>query len=270
MKKSFFIVIAFVVVFTSCGKAAKDNPETVSDTTIIKEYFSTGKIKTEISAIGELRQGWTRNYDQQSRLLSEVFYVNNLKEGIARNYYTKTGKLNSTIEYKNGIKQGDEIWYYESGKQYRVTPYANGIMDGTRKLYYENGNLMAEIPFRNGYPGIGLREYKPDGTLIKDYPHLLIRKEDHLSSANKVLLFISLTGKADVVKFYKGPLLAGKYLHKNMLLLATQKDVAQIDFNIPPGASVNQITTVTASLKTPMGNPLITSRKYNLQAINLP
>jgi antitoxin component YwqK of YwqJK toxin-antitoxin module len=268
MKNLFFIVGLLLLALCSCKKNADNIVNPDSDTTVIKEYFSDGTIKTEISAIGELRQGWTRNYDRTGRLLSEVYYVNNVREGVARNYYAKTGKLNSTITYKNGIKSGDEIWYYETGKKYRVSPFVDGKIEGIQKLYYESGQIMAEVPYKAGYPGVGLREYKSDGTLIKDYPQLVIRREDHLKDANKILLFISLSDEVSDLKFYKGLLAEGKFLHKNLLVLASHGGTSQIDYNIPPGALVSQKTVLTASFKTRRGNPLVLSKTYSLQVTN--
>lgn len=269
MRTSFFIVAPLVVLAFSCNKPAPDRVEgTASDTAIIREYYSTGTIKSEISAIGQLRQGWTRNFDQSGRLISEVFYVDNVREGPARNYYAKSGKVNSTLQYKNGIKEGDEIWYYESGQPYRISPFVNGQIEGIQRLYFENGELMAEVPYKAGMPGTGLKEYKADGTLITDYPKLVIRREDHLRQANKVLLMISLSGTAKEARFYKGPLKEGKYLHKELLLLASPSGIAQIDYNIPPGAAVNQLVVIAVNVKTRYGNPLVMSKTFNLQVIN--
>jgi hypothetical protein len=268
MRNSFFIVGVLSVIFCSCGKTVKDKAESVSDTLFIKEYYSDGTIKSVVSAKGELRQGWTRNYSRKGQLISEVFYVDNVRHGPVRNYYATSGKLNSSFQYVNGIKEGDEIWYYESGQKYRVSPFVKGKINGIQKLYYENGNVMAEIPYKDGSPGIGLKEYSKDGTLIKDYPRLLIQKEDHLRDANKVLLLIRLSDGDKEVKLYKGTLTDGKYMHDKLLSLATQNGVAQLDFNIPPGAAVSQKITVVANYKTRRGNPLILSKTYDLQVLN--
>jgi hypothetical protein len=257
-----------LVLFFSCKRDAPKRSESKSDTVVIKEYFSNRMVKAEISSIGELRQGWTRNYDMEGRLLSEVYYINNVREGTARNYYAATGKLNSTLEYKNGIKQGNETWYYESGKPYRVSPFVNGFIEGTQKLYYEDGKLLAEVPYKGGYPGTGLKEYRKDGTLVQDYPRLEIRREDHLKDANKVILFIKLSDGSEAVKFYKGSLSEGKYLQKDLLSLATQEGSTRMDYNIRPGTAVNQQVTVIAQYKTRFGNPLILSKTYNLQVVN--
>jgi hypothetical protein len=127
---------------------------------------------------------------------------------------------------------------------------------------------MAQIPYKDGYPGTGLKEYKMDGTLVTDYPTLIIRKEDHLQDANKILLLIKLSNNAEEVRYYRGSLTDGRYLNAKLLVLATQLGTTQIDFNVPPGALVRQTVVLTANYKTKMGNPLILKNAYSLQAYN--
>ena len=268
MKKHFpvfFIVFIFAV---SCNNPADKQSETkVPGAGIVKEYFSTGQVKTEISVVGQLRQGPTKNYNMNGVLISEVNYVNNVREGIAKNYYASSGKLSSTLEYKNGIKQGDEIWYFESGQPYRISPFVNGKIEGIQRLYYENGNLKAEVPFKEGNPGTGLQEYKMDGTLIDDYPEIIIVKEDYLATASKILLRIRLSNNSTKVKFYKGKLDNG-FLNKGLILMAIQDGIAQVDFNIPFGATIEQTVTINCNYKTPFGNPYITTKSISFIATN--
>lgn len=280
MKSIFFVLGLLVALAFSCGTPDKkdtaskkhDKQDTVagsSEANVLKEYYSNGKIKTETSAVGNLRQGPTKSYDRQGRILSEVYYVNNTREGIATNYYAETGKVNSTLVYKNGIKEGDEIWYYESGQAFRVTPYIQASIEGLQKFYFEDGKLMAEVPYKAGKVGVGLKEYKKDGTLITDYPTIVITKKNYLANANKVILNIELSDSYAQVKFYRGKLTAGKYLNDDLLLLATQAGTTQIDFNVPPGGGkINVNVVITANYKTRYGNPLILSRNYNVNAVN--
>jgi antitoxin component YwqK of YwqJK toxin-antitoxin module len=269
MKSNLIVAALLILLGISCEKKSeKKETDKIAGSNVIKEYYSNRVVKTEITAVGNLRQGPTRNFDRQGRLLSEVNYVNNVMEGKAINYYAATGKINSSLEYKKGIKEGDEIWYYESGKEYRVTPYIQGKIEGIQKLYYENGKLMAEVPYKNGYAGKGLKEYKQDGTLVTDYPVISIRKENHLAHANKIMLFISLSNDNTGVKFFKGSLLEGKYLHHQLLTLAMQNGSAQMDFNIPPGGMLKQSISIIANYKTPLGNPYIFTKQYNLTEAN--
>jgi antitoxin component YwqK of YwqJK toxin-antitoxin module len=268
MKSNLILLSIFLSVAFSCSGPGQKKTTSDSDTTITQEYHSNGKIKTEISSVKGLREGPTRNYSFQGKLLSEVYYINNIKEGVATNFYAASGKINSTLVYKHGVKEGDETWFYESGKPYRISPYKNGVIEGVQKLYYQSGQIMAEVPYKNGFAGTGLKEYRKDGTLVTDYPKIVIRKEDHLQDANKIVLVISLSNSSESVKFYEGSLLEGKYLNKKMLLLATQQGNTKIDYNIAPGVRLNQGVMITANFRTPMGNPYIITKIYNLQAYN--
>jgi antitoxin component YwqK of YwqJK toxin-antitoxin module len=271
MKNNLFIVLAMTILVFSCGKAVQNDKKTAKkakDESVVKEYYSNGKIKTEISAKGQLRQGPTRNYDRNGLLLSEVNYDNNIMDGQATNYYAKSGKINSTFFYKKGIKEGDETWYYESGKPYRISPYVQGKIEGTQKHFYEDGKLQAEVTYKNGMVGTGLKEYKPDGSLITDYPTITIRKEDHLKNANKIILIISLSNNSRNVKFYKGELLEGKYLHDKMFSMATQEGKAELDYNVTPGTMIKQNIVIVANYKTPLGNPCLITKRYTVEATN--
>jgi antitoxin component YwqK of YwqJK toxin-antitoxin module len=271
MKNYLSLAIIMAMLAFSCGKTVQDGKKAESkskDDSVVKEYYSNGKIKTEISAKGQLRHGPTKNYDRTGLLLSEVNYTDNIMDGQATNYYAKSGKINSTFFYVKGIKEGDETWYYESGKPYRVSPYVKGKIEGIQKHFYEDGKLQAEVSFKNGYAGTGLKEYKPDGTLITDYPTIDIRKEDHLKNANKIILIISLSNNSSNVKFFKGSLLDGKYLQEDMLTLATQEGKAEMDYNVTPGSMIQKDIVITANYKTPMGNPYVIMRRYRVEAAN--
>lgn len=280
MKTYFTVVFLVVALLSSCkdfntkiatiaNKARKDSVATDSNAVrVIKEYFSNGKVKTEISVKGNLRHGLTKNYDRDGSLLSQVNYVENVKDGMATNFYAKSGKINSTLIYKNGIKEGDEIWYWESGRPYRVTPYVKGLANGTQKYYYEDGKLKAEVPWKNGKPGVGIKEYNNDGSMVTGYPQLIIKQKDYIGQANKVILSIELSDPDADVKFYRGSLLEGKYLSNNQLELAMQNRISQIDFNVPPGASINEKVVITANVKTKFGYPLILTKTYVVSASN--
>lgn len=267
MRKPLLLLSALLVLF-SCGKADKSETASGSDENVVREYFANGKLKTEISVRDSFRQGPTKNYDAEGHLLSEVNYVDNVKEGITTNYYVPSGNVNSTLVYKAGIKEGDEIWYYESGKEYRVTPYVGGKMNGVQKLYYESGELMAEVPYRDNYPGKGLKEYREDGTLRDDYPTIVITKEDHLATANSVLLRITMSNNSPNVKFYRGTLEDGIYMSDELSEMATQNGVTQLQFNLPRGARLNQDVHIVARYESRASMPYVTDRTYNLQIFN--
>lgn len=257
-----------MLLLISCGKADKSDVAAESDNNIRREYFANGNLKTEISVKDSFRHGPTKNYDSEGHLLSEVNYVDNVKEGITTNYYVPSGNVNSTLEYVAGVKQGNEIWYYESGKEYRVTPYVDGKMNGVQKYYYESGALMAEVPYKDNYPGKGLKEYEEDGTLIDDYPTIVITKEDHLATANSILLKISLSNNSTDVKFYRGRLDEEIYLADDLSEMAIQNGIAQLQYNLPRGAKMDETIRFVARYETRFRIPYITNTTYNLQVFN--
>lgn len=267
MKKPIVILSALLLV-VSCSNADRTGKTSDSDDNIRREYYGTGILKTEISVQDSFRHGPTKNYNTEGQLLSVVSYVNNVKEGTVTNYYVPSGNVSSTFEYIEGIKQGDEIWFYESGKEYRVTPYVDGKMNGIQKFYYESEQLMAEVPYKNNYPGKGLKEYREDGSLIEDYPTIIVTKEDHLATANSVLLKFTLSNKSTDVKFYRGNLDEGIYLTEELAEMATQGGMTQISFNLPRGARVDQRVWVAARFESRFGNPCIINTSYNLQIFN--
>jgi antitoxin component YwqK of YwqJK toxin-antitoxin module len=281
MKSTLSILCLLFAIVISCGTQDKKSlvekmqgkkTDTVADSLkirVLKEYYSNGKIKTETEAKGNLRHGLMKSYNREGQLLSQVNYVNNVREGMATNFYPETGKVNSTLMYKNGIKEGDETWCWESGIPCRVTPYVKGLINGVQKYYFEDGKIMAEVPFKKGFPGTGFKEFKNDGTPVTDFPKLIIKQENHLANANKIILNIEISDPNIQAKFYRGSLTDGKYLNDNLLQLATQYGMTKIDFNVPPGASINQKVTITAHCKK--GNlaiPMVISRTYSLNVTN--
>jgi hypothetical protein len=279
MKTNYFALLILALLAFACStpdKQAKTTEDkkakndTVVDSTtvrVLKEYFSNGKVKTEITAKGTLRHGLTRNYDRNGILLSEVNFVNNIREGMAKNFYP-SGKMNSSMIYVNGIKEGDEIWYYESEKPFRVNPFVKGKIHGMQLYFHEDGKRKAELPFKEVFPGVGLKEYKNDDSLIDDYPSLVISQKNHMVDANKVILDISLSEPDVQVKFYRGKLTDGKYLNDDLLELATQNGFTRVDFNVAPGSAINQTVVITASIKTKRGTTLILSRNFKVNAVN--
>jgi len=265
--KNLLFLVPFLIFF-SCSSTDSGNRKAGSDENIIREYYGNGTIKTEISVTDSLRNGPTRNYDNEGRLLSEVTYVNNVKEGKVTNYYIPSGKVSSVFEYRAGIKQGDEIWYYENGREYRVTPYVDGKMNGVQKYYYETGELMAEVPYLNNWPGKGLKEYNKDGSIIGGYPTIMITKEDHLTTANSVLLKFYLSNKSSDVTFYRGKLNQGIYLHDDLPSMSTTGGMTQVSFNLPKGAKVDQNIDIVANYKTKYGIPYIVTTTYKLEIYN--
>lgn len=264
--KNIFLIVPLLVFFSCSGDNGTGKKS--SDDNIVREYYGNGVIKTEISVKDSLREGPTKNYDTEGRLLSEVNYVNNVKEGKVINYYAESGKVSTVFEYHNGVKQGDELYYYENGQPFRVTPYVDGKINGIQKFYYETGELMAEVPYLNNWPGKGIKRYAKDGSPADECPSIVVTKEDHLATANSVLLKFSLSNNSTNVTFYRGKPEQGIYLSDEIPSMATQHGSTQISFNLPKGARVDQNIDVIAHYKDRLGIPCVITTSYRLQIYN--
>jgi len=265
MKKIPIILIVAWTLVAGCKSSGKS--EDPSGPHLVKEYYDNGRIRSEISAVGTLRHGITKNYDRSGNLAGEVMYVNNMKHGWATNYYA-SGRVHSKIMYQDAKKDGDEIWYYESGKVFRLSPYTKGKLNGVQKGYYEDGSLKFEMPYKNGDPGTGLKEYSKTGKLITNYPVIVIKEVNHLAMNNMYILKLSLSNQSGKVQFYRGELEEGKYLTRKVMSMISENGVAEYVVSVAPGAMAIEKLNFVASVKTPMGNPCILQKRFNLAVKN--
>ncbi len=273
MKIKTVFFISFLIPLLSCNmfqqknENEKTNTADTEETRIVREYFDNGRIKSEITAKGNLRHGITRNYSKNGILLSEVSYVNNKKDGPTVNYYS-SGKIHTRLMYKNGVKEGESIWYYKSGKVFRINPFKQGKLDGIQKFYFENGKTMAEVPYRNGQPGLGLKEYTKSGELIDNYPTIQFEEVNQLYMHQTILLKVFLSNKSSRVKFYFGKLLEGKFLDENSITIPAKGGVATREYRVLPGSVKKEQINVTAVYTTNYGLPYVTQKTYNLLIAN--
>jgi antitoxin component YwqK of YwqJK toxin-antitoxin module len=267
MKRKTALLLFFLLSVLSCNLIQQKNEKTGSkadeDIRIVREYFENGRIKSEITAKGNLRQGITKNYSKNGILLSEVNYINNKKDGPSINYYA-SGKIHSRLMYKNGVKEGESFWYYKSGKVFRINPFKNGKLDGIQKFYFENGKIMAEVPYRNGQPGLGLKEYSESGDLLRNYPAIQFKEINQIFSHQTIILKVFLSNNSTRVKFYFDNLLDGKFLDEHAITIPVQKGIATKEYRILPGVVKKEKINVIAVYTTNYGLPYLMQRTYNL------
>jgi antitoxin component YwqK of YwqJK toxin-antitoxin module len=265
MKGILLITVVLGAMAFSCHNAGtlKDNNKSDDGTVIVREFFSNGKVKAEISVKDNKRHGITRNYSSKGSLLSTVNYANGKKEGKATNYYS-SGRVHSTMIYKNGLREGEAVWYFESGKPYSVSQFINNKLNGIQKKYYKNGNLQSELPCKDGQPGTGLKEYTEEGKLISDCPVIIVREINRIATDDKFTLNIYLSRHLSNVHFYLDDLDSGKYLKKYMYEIHSENGVATKTYDVPQGYVKFQKLNIIAKARTRLGNTYITQRTYNL------
>lgn len=92
---------------------------------IQKSYFDNGNVKTEISFINNIRDGYTKYYFENGNLSEEMFFC-------------------------EGILTGTYLQFYESGQKKLECTYKNGILDGIALLYTETGDIASITKYDSG------------------------------------------------------------------------------------------------------------------------
>lgn len=231
-------------------------------------FFGCEQSEKKASKKG-IKDGVVKQYRAGNILKNEIAYKNGKRHGKAKTYY-KDGSLRQEIEYVNDKKNGEAITYYENGKPYQRTPYVADEIEGVRKKYRQNGKLMAEVPYKNGLPCKGLKEYLLDGSLKKMFPKIQFRPIDNILRSGIYELEISMSDGSKNVDFYiNTPLSKGGCLLQDFGSRSNSKPgVLTLSYSMPVGTFIMEEIQVLAVVKTKLGNPFITTRKYNLAIEN--
>ena len=199
---------------------------------------------------------------------SIVNFKDGKRHGMAQTFY-KNGKLRQQIDYFNNVKHGQVITYYESGAKFQVTPYVNGKIEGVREKYRPNGKLMAEVPFKNGKPCAGLKEYLINGAPKTQYPQIVIKEINNLLRSNEFILRISISDNSKKVVYYVGDMdPSGCISEEAMRIEPQQRGILELKYNLGPGMFMMEEMNIIAVVETPLRNPYIIQRKYNLAIEN--
>lgn len=254
MKKIQILIFLSVLLLSSCDKIEK----AISDAAQNNEQKGGKKIK----------DGVVKQYRKNGVLKTEVSYKDGIRHGLAKSYY-KNGKLRQEINYAKNQKDGTAKTYYQNGKLYQTTPYVNDTIHGFRKKYRQNGKLMAEIPYNKGTVCAGLKEYLINGEPRKRYPVIEIQEIDQLVIKNKFTVRLKMSDGSKNVKFYDGSLTADGCISNDLLWLSSNTPgMLDLVYDVPPGMFMMKELTFTAQVKTKLGNPFITQKRYNLALDN--
>lgn len=134
MRKPLSFVIVLVFLFIRVTSASGE---------VKKEYYPSGKLKSEVNVIDGKREGIAKAYYKSGKLGQETNYKNDVREGIEREYH-ENGVLWSEVNYINDKKEGNAKRYYESGKLRSERNYKNGKIV-SRKDYDETGKLEVDF-----------------------------------------------------------------------------------------------------------------------------
>lgn len=233
-------------------------------------FFSCDGLNSTEKKSKNIKNGIVKQYRTGNILKNEISLKDGKRHGMSKNYYKDGKSVHQQIEYKMGKKHGEAITYYENGNVYQITPYVEGEIDGIRKKYRENGKILSEIPYRNGLPCKGLKEYLLDGTIKKQYPKIVFSTKDNILKNGKYELYVKMSDNSKKVDFYvNGRLTKEGCIAKKVGALSNYKPgVLRLTYNLPPNAYVMEEVLILAVATTKLGNPYITTAKYNLAIEN--
>ena len=261
------VLILLLVKCTTTPDKGKEEDGPESGIRVVREYYDSGSLKSEIQAKGKLRHGITTMYSESGIKVSTISYEDNMRHGKSVTYYTD-GSISSVIRYEYGFRHGDAEKYYKNGKIYRITPYLRGAKNGICKTFWEDGIIQSELPYKDGEEGAGLKEYTREGELKKMEARILVKEIDEIAFGNKFTLQLSLSDGSANVEFFKGTLTDGQYWNRLLAPVKTENGRASLMFYLPRGSFVMETIHIVARKKTSLDNHYILHREYHLAAEN--
>ena len=263
----------FIICYINWNVLFEDNMKKIYSLSLLLLVFLCGACDQPAKeSKGEKKkrklEGLVQHHYKDGSLASEINYKDKKKHGFAKGYF-RDGTVQGEFNYEEGQLHGITKMYYENGNLYRETPYTHGKIDGVQKHYRNSGELLAEVPYKDGQLGLGTVEYTKEGNPKKKLPELKIEQIDHLLKDNKYIIRVSLSEKVGKTKFYFGELLDGKYMGSDKLYwIPLKSGVAELTFDLPPGAFMMETLQFVAETETSMKTPLLLSKKVNIAIEN--
>ena len=131
--------------------------------------FKEGNIEIFKNQEGGLVTGLVRKYYKSGKLESEIPVKNGRREGVSRAYFNSNGKLYWQTTYSNGLVEGIDRSFYDTGsKRYESAPYLNGKRNGTSREWHKNGQLSDETVYANDKKNGLSRKYDENSVLLTE------------------------------------------------------------------------------------------------------
>jgi uncharacterized protein len=147
---------------------AEDNGSPNADTNrqheVIKEYYPSGKVKSETPLVDGKMHGKRKLYYENGNLQKEESYNAGKREGVFLEYY-EDGALKNYETYRDDALNGECYIQYPGGQKMMIGQCANGKKTGKWTLYHKNGETYMEGAFTENVMEGLWRSFSPDGDL---------------------------------------------------------------------------------------------------------
>ena len=107
------------------------------------------KIKVEFPYKNGKLEGRGKEYYPSGKFKSDAFFIDGLLQGKSIGYY-ENGNLEYEENYKDGKSDGLIKEYYENGQVYIQESYQNGELEGESFNFNEDGSLRSKAVYKNG------------------------------------------------------------------------------------------------------------------------
>jgi TonB family protein len=101
----------------------------------VKTYFPNGKVDSEISFNGSIREGEAKFYYEDGTLKEERLYINGRVAGLVKTYHPN-GNLKELINIEDGKREGPTSVFDEEGNYIKDIFYEQGIQIVEKKNIY--------------------------------------------------------------------------------------------------------------------------------------
>lgn len=143
-------------------------------------YHPNGNISSKGTYIDQKKEGKWQLYSvfTNGYKVSEEYYSGNIRNGLSLKFY-QDSTLAEKLTYINDIKQGEWIQYYPSGGVLLKTYYLNGKLNGKFEVWFENGSPEYSGQYKNDSKDGLWTIFNENGTIKYKSEYLAGVTKDH-------------------------------------------------------------------------------------------
>jgi antitoxin component YwqK of YwqJK toxin-antitoxin module len=113
-------------------------------------YHPNGYISSKGKYINQMKEGKWQFFSPENNgyLICEEYYSGNVRNGLSLKYY-QDSTIAEKVNYVRGVKNGEWVQYFENGRMWIRSSYLNGKLDGKFEVWFENGTKSFSGQYKN-------------------------------------------------------------------------------------------------------------------------